>query len=138
MALPGRGPLGGIYSGLKVSDTDLNVVVACDMPFLSRDLIRYMVRVAPGHDAVIPRLGNLVEPLHAVYAMSSLGPIETKLRAGRLGVYKLFSFLNVRYVEEPEIRLHDSELLSFFNINTGEDLQRALDLAKEQENQSPL
>jgi len=130
-AIPGRGPLGGIYSGLVASEADLNVVVACDMPFLSRELIGYMLEQAPGYDAVIPRMGELVEPLHAVYARSSLKSIEEKLKAGRLGVYKLFSFLKVRFVERDEIERFDPDCRSFFNINTEADLITARRITRE-------
>jgi molybdopterin-guanine dinucleotide biosynthesis protein A len=130
-AIPDRGPLGGIYSGLMASDADLNVVVACDMPFLCRELIGYMLEQAPGYDAVIPRMGELVEPLHAVYASSSLKPIEDKLKAGRLGVHKLFKYLKVRYVERDEIERFDPDCRSFFNINTEADLLTARRLSRE-------
>ncbi len=129
-AIPGRGPLGGIYSGLMASDTDLNVVVACDMPFLCRELIGYMLQQAPGYDAVIPRLGELVEPLHAVYAKSSLVPIEDKLKAGRLGVHKLFSYLKVRYVDRDEVERFDPDCRSFFNVNTEADLKTARQISR--------
>ena len=130
-AIPGRGPLGGIYSGLLASDADLNVVVACDMPFLCRELIGYMLEQTPGYDAVIPRMGDLVEPLHAVYAKTSLKPIEDKLKAGRLGVHKLFSYLKVRYVKQDEIERFDPDCRSFFNINTEADLLTARRITRE-------
>ena len=130
-AIPGRGPLGGIYSGLVASDAELNVVVACDMPFLCRELIGYMLQQAPGYDAVIPRVGKLVEPLHAVYAQSSLAPIEEKLKMGRLGVYKLFSYLKVRYVERDEVERFDPDCRSFFNINTEADLKTARQISRQ-------
>ncbi len=65
---PGKGPLGGIYAGLAVSDSFHNLVVACDMPFLNQGLLRYMIQLAPNFDLVIPRVGDMVEPLHAVYS----------------------------------------------------------------------
>jgi molybdenum cofactor guanylyltransferase len=129
--IPGRGPLGGIYSGLVASDAELNVVVACDMPFLCRELISYMLEQAPGYDAVIPRVGDLVEPLHAVYAQSSLAPIEDKLKAGRLGVHKLFTYLNARYVDRDEIERFDPDCRSFFNVNTEADLKTARQISRE-------
>lgn len=64
---PGKGALGGIYTGLASSDSLYNLVVGCDMPFLNRDLLRYLIGIAPGFDAVIPRIDDMYEPLHAVY-----------------------------------------------------------------------
>jgi len=122
---PGKGPLGGIYSGLKASDSFYNLVVACDMPFLNRDLLLYMVEAAIGFDLVVPRLGNLIEPLHAVYTKDCLAPIERLLEKDSLSVRGLFPMVRVRYVEAEEIERFDPEHLSFFNVNTGADLERA-------------
>ncbi len=121
---PGKGPLGGIYSGLKASDSFYNLVVACDMPFLNRDLLLYMVEAAIGFDLVVPRLGNLIEPLHAVYTKECLAPIEHLLEKDNLSVRGLFPMVRVRYVEAEEIERFDSEHLSFFNVNTRADLER--------------
>ena len=122
---PGKGPLGGIYSGLKASDSFYNLVVACDMPFLNRDLLLYMVEAAIGFDLVVPRLGNLIEPLHAVYTKDCLAPIERLLEKDSLSVRGLFPMVRVRYVEAEEIERFDPEHLSFFNVNTRADLERA-------------
>jgi len=122
---PGKGPLGGIYTGLKASDSFYNLVVACDMPFLNRDLLLYMVEASTGFDLVVPRLGNLIEPLHAVYTKDCMAPIECLLEQDNLSIRGLFSMVRVRYVEADEIERFDPEHLSFFNINTGADLERA-------------
>ncbi|GAG02740.1 unnamed protein product, partial [marine sediment metagenome] len=67
-AYPDKGPLAGIYTGLAASDSFYNLVVACDMPFLNYALLDYMLQISADFDLVIPRLGNMVEPLHAVYS----------------------------------------------------------------------
>ena len=132
---PGRGPLGGIYTGLVASDSRYNLVVAGDMPFLNQTLLRYMIGVAEGFDLVTLRMGKLVEPLHAVYARDCLPAIEVMIKAGELSVYKLFDRVRVRYVETDEIDRFDPEHLSFFNINTAADLTQASGIArKETEN----
>jgi len=131
--LPGRGPLGGIYSGLAASTAPYSLVVACDMPFLNGDLIRYMLEAAPGYDAVIPRLdGRMLEPLHAVYRRSCLEPIKAKLEAGRLGIHKIFDTLHTRYLEEAEIDRYDPAHLSFFNVNTEADLDAARKVSRKE------
>jgi molybdopterin-guanine dinucleotide biosynthesis protein A len=129
---PGKGPLGGIYTGLKLASPFYSLVVACDMPFLNRGLLRYMIGLAAGFDLVIPRLGELVEPLHAVYAKACLAPIERLLKQNVLSVRELFSLVRVRYVEAGEIDRFDPEHLSFFNVNTKSDLSRARDLLREE------
>jgi len=125
---PGKGPLGGIYTGLKTSTSPCNLVVAADMPFLNKELLVYMLGLVDGVDLVAPRVGGQVEPLHAVYMQSCLLMIEKMMKEGELGVHKLFSRLNVRYVEVDEISRFDPEQRSFFNVNTEGDLRLAREL----------
>jgi len=120
-----KGPLGGVYAGLKASDSFYNLVVACDMPFLNQALLRYMVQISPGFDLVVPRLGELVEPLHAVYSRGCLAPIETLLKQDDLSLRQLFALIKVRYVEAEEIDRFDPQHLSFFNINNEADMEKA-------------
>lgn len=127
---PGKGPLGGVFTGLSKSTSLYNLVVAGDMPFLNRDLLQYMVKVCDGFDLVVPRLGALIEPLHAVYSRNCLAPIRRLLKQGNLQISLLISMLKVRYVEAKEIDRFDPEHLSFFNINTGADLETAREIAK--------
>jgi len=127
---PGKGPLGGIYTGLAISGSFYNLVVACDMPFLNRALLSYMIQLSVNFDLVVPRLGNMVEPLHAVYSKDCLPTIEYLLRQGNLRVAELFNLVRVRYVEAEEINRFDPNHLSFFNINTKADLEMARELVK--------
>ncbi len=124
-AYPDKGPLVGIYTGLLSSDSPYNLVVACDMPFLNQHLLGYMLQISAGFDVTIPRLGNMVEPLHAVYSKKCLEVIEKLLGKGGLKIDWLLSLVRVRYVEAEEIDSFDPEHLSFFNINTKDDLKMA-------------
>jgi molybdopterin-guanine dinucleotide biosynthesis protein A len=128
---PDKGPLGGIYTGLVTSDTRYNLVVACDMPFLSQPLLGYMVQLSANFDLVIPRWNGLVEPLHAVYSKDCLAAMESTLKQGILSVTKLLSLVRVRYVEAEEIERFDPKHLSFFNVNTEADLAMAKEIARE-------
>jgi len=127
---PGKGPLGGIYTGLLASKASRNLVVASDMPFLNPALLCYMMQVSADFDLVVPRVGDLVEPLHAVYRQSCLEPMEHLLKHGDLSVRRLFSMVRTRFVEADEIDKFDPEHLSFFNINTRADLLKAKDIAR--------
>ncbi len=127
---PGKGPLVGIYTGLVTSTLFYNLVVASDMPFLNQALLRYMIQLSTNFDIVVPRVGNLVEPLHAVYTKSCSAPIEQIIKQGKLSVNKLFSLVRVRYVEAEEIERFDPKHISFFNINTKADLEKARELAR--------
>jgi len=122
---PGKGNLVGIYSGLKEAASSNALVVGCDMPFLNIDLLRYIMELSSGFDVVIPRVDEGVEPLHAVYSKNCLAPIEAYLREGRLKMSDLLPELKVRYVDNAEIERFDPRHLSFFNINSEADLERA-------------
>ena len=129
---PGKGPLGGIYTGLMASRSDQNIVVACDMPFLNAELLRHMIELSPGYDAVVPRLGEgTIEPLHSVYSKSCLPVIRMRLENDQLEIIPSLEQLRVRYVEEAECRRFDPQLLTFFNMNRQSDLDRAIDIADE-------
>ncbi len=80
---------------------------------------------------VAPRVGDYVEPLHAVYTKSCLTPIESMIKQDNLSVHKLLQSVKVRYVETEEINRFDPAHLSFFNINTDADLEKARKLAGE-------
>ena len=130
-AYPGRGALVGLATGLAASKARYNLTVACDMPFLNPALLRYMLGLTAGFDLVVPRLNDMVEPLHAVYAKSCLAPIERLLEQKKnVRINALFELVKVRYVETDEIDRFDPRRLSFFNVNTRADLERAEQLAK--------
>ncbi|HIE25836.1 TPA: molybdenum cofactor guanylyltransferase [Candidatus Poribacteria bacterium] len=156
--LPGKGAFGGIYTGLSVSETSYCLVVACDMPFLNVHFLRYMTQIvkepasssdlrsnevkrqalneAKGYDIVIPKHSKGYEPLCAIYAKSCLPHIEKFLQANRLKIIDIFPRVRVRYINESEIKSYveypdedgDAEGFMFFNINTQEDYQHALQL----------
>ncbi|MCD6568350.1 MAG: molybdenum cofactor guanylyltransferase [Dehalococcoidia bacterium] len=121
---PGRGPLGGIYTGLVVADSLYSLVVACDFPFLDVEFLRHMVGLSPGFDAVVPRMDR-AQPLQAVYSKSCLGNMKERLERGWLGVTRFLGTVNVRYVDQDECRIFDPQLLSLFNVNSAEDLIKA-------------
>jgi molybdopterin-guanine dinucleotide biosynthesis protein A len=128
---PGKGPLAGIYSGLIASSSSRAIVVGCDTPFLSVDLLEYMARLSSRSHVVVPRIKKKIEPLCAVYSKSCLAPIQMLLEKDELAIRKLFGMVKVKYVEEDEINRFDPEHLSFFNINSQKDLERARKLASD-------
>jgi len=128
---PGKGSLVGIYSGLIASSSSKAIVVGCDMPFLSIGLLEYMTQICPTFDVVVPRIKDKLEPLCAVYSKNCSGPIQRLLEQDELRIIKFFSMVKVKYVEEDEVNRFDPEQLSFFNINSQADLNRARRLATE-------
>jgi molybdopterin-guanine dinucleotide biosynthesis protein A len=127
----GKGPLAGIYSGLIASSSSRAIVVGCDSPFLSVNLLEYMIQTSATFDVVVPRMKEKVEPLCAVYSKNCVAPIRELLKQNELKIIELFPMVRVRYIEEDEIDRFDPEHLSFFNINSQTDLDRARRLAIE-------
>ena len=128
---PGKGPLGGLYTGLLAARYAHSIVVGCDMPFLNTELLRFMAESAPNFDAVIPRLSETtIEPLHAIYAKSCLDKIKIQLEGDQLGIHTFLSTVRLRYIEREECLRFDPGLISFLNINSQIELDRALALAK--------
>jgi molybdopterin-guanine dinucleotide biosynthesis protein A len=127
----GKGPLAGIYSGLTASSNSRAIVVSCDTPFLSVSLLEYMTKICSKFDVVVPRIEMKTEPLCAVYSKNCLAPIRALLKQNELKIIELFPMVTVRYIEVAEIDRFDPEHLSFFNINSQADLDRARSLATE-------
>ena len=100
------------------------------MPFLNKYLIGYMLDASASFDITIPRLGNMFEPLHAVYSKNCLKAIEKLLAEDSLKIDSLLKMVKVRYVEAGEIDNFDPEHLSFFNVNTKADLDIARELVE--------
>jgi molybdopterin-guanine dinucleotide biosynthesis protein A len=124
----GMGSLMGIYSGLSAARHRFALVVACDMPFLSESLLRYMIPLADGSDVVIPRLGQMLEPLHAIYGKTCLPHMAKLLDRHESKITAFFEDVRVRYVEEHEIARFDPEHLSFLNVNQPEDWRRVQEI----------
>jgi len=122
--VPHLGPLGGIAAGLRASDWSHNFVVACDMPFLNAEFIRYLVAAGPTADVVLP-VTDRRQTLHAVYATSCYEAITEQMAAGDYRIRSLFDHLNVVEVSEETARSYDKDLLCFFNVNSPEDYEKA-------------
>lgn len=125
---PGAGALMGVYSGLKAAAHDSALALACDMPFLNISLLRYMLLKSASYDAVVPRLGDFLEPLHAIYGKRCLPFMEALLAAGQKQIIAFFDDVEVGYVEDEEIDRFDPLRLSFLNVNEPADWQRAQEL----------
>lgn len=123
--VPGAGALAGLYTALSAAQGDPVLVVACDMPFLSRPLLGHLLSLASQADAIVPRRAGEFEPMHAVYSRGCLPAIHTALDRGECRVVSFFADVRIRVVGQAEMEPFDPSGLSFFNINTPEDLARA-------------
>ena len=122
--IKGLGPVGGIFTALTAIPDDAGFFVACDMPFLQRELIRHIVEKRGNFDVVVPRISGKMETLHALYDKRCLPAIRRLIDSRQYQVFRFFSEVSVRYVNEDEIRRFDPELRSFLNINKPQELRR--------------
>lgn len=119
----GCGPLGGIHAALVFSRADLNLMLAVDMPFVSRELLEFLFAEAEKSDALVtvPRAGKGSQPLCAIYRREFAAAAEEALRAGNYKIDALFSGVPIRVVEESELVAAGFSAQSFFNVNTPQD-----------------
>ena len=124
-SLPGKGPLAGLYTGLTAATSFPAIAVAGDMPLLQPPLLQELLDLALEFDAVVPRRQGLPEPLCAVYNAACIEAIRSCIERDDLKMANFLGDVRTRYVGEDEWQRVDPNGLSFFNLNTPEDLARA-------------
>ena len=129
--IPGLGPLGGIYTGLLFAQGKSVFVTACDMPFLQPAVVKHMVQLSMNNDVVVPQKREGLEPLHAIYSARCLPHIKKMLERGQFQVVSFFPAVKVCRLSQEELQNLDPHGLSFFNINTPDDMDRARELLEE-------
>lgn len=122
------GPLAGLTAGLAEAETAWVFAVACDMPFLTREVVLRLAALRGSHQAVVPVVGGHLQPLAAFYAASVLDAMRASLAAGDRSLRGALEKLDVRYVDEAELRDTDPQLRSFFDLDTPQDLQTAREI----------
>ena len=122
--IEGLGPIGGIYTGLDAIDNDWAFFCACDMPFINEGLVRRIIEVKNGYDAVVPKVDWKMEPLHALYSKRCLPFIKKLILEEEYQTVKSFKNINVRFVEEDEIKQFDPLLKAFLNVNKQDELEK--------------
>jgi molybdopterin-guanine dinucleotide biosynthesis protein A len=122
---PGQGPLAGISAAFAASRADALLVVGCDLPFLDPRLLALVRDHAPEAQAVVPRVADRPQALHARYARSMAPAVDARLARGELRLLALLDELAPVWLDEPLLRAIDPELRGLTNINTHDDLARA-------------
>ncbi len=122
--LPGRGALGGLYTALHHARHPRCFVLACDMPFVHRGMLRWMAALPGEWEAVVPRGARpgWVEPFRGVYAATLREALRSALEGGMLRIGEFLSHRRVRYLSPEEIRRFDPHFRTFINLNTPADL----------------
>ncbi len=122
---PGAGALAGLQTALRAARHDVVLVLACDLPFVCVPLLEHMLGLAAQADAVVPRWRGELEPLHAVYRRTCLPAIDLALAEGRQRMISFLPAIRATIIEEDQVAVFDPLGLTFFNINTPDDLQTA-------------
>lgn len=124
--VPGLGALGGLHTALNAALGRSVLILACDMPFVSRPLLEHLVSLAAQADVVVPCHEGHFEPLHALYDKQGCLPaIEAALAAGEKRLISFYPQVHVLSVEGTELSRLDPRGLSFFNVNTSQALAQA-------------
>ena len=117
------GPLAGLAAGLKRAHSPWLFVVACDMPFISPAVINDLAARRLSVEAVVPRVQGYPQPLAAFYSASCLTVVENCLAgSGKHSLRALLEKLQVRYVDETDLKMADPQLRSFFDLDTPQDV----------------
>jgi molybdopterin-guanine dinucleotide biosynthesis protein A len=129
---PGEGPLGGIITALQRSEADdaqreWNLMVSCDMPFLTREWMAFLVRRAAESAAqvVLPRSQHGLEPLCACYKTNASRALQVIFEAGVRKVTQALQEVKTEVLDEAEWKRFDSAGRLFWNMNTAADYEDA-------------
>ncbi len=121
------GPLGGIHAALQAGTTELSIIVACDLPFVTTELFSLLLRMHTDFDAVVPMQNdNRPQPLCAVYhRLTCLQASEETIARGEHTPRAMLDRIRTRYVEFKTIAGLEGSEHFFLNLNRPEDYERA-------------
>jgi molybdopterin-guanine dinucleotide biosynthesis protein A len=124
---PSAGPLGGIVTALRASSAPWNLVVACDLPYLTRPWLDYLISraLASEADAVLPMNARGAEPLCAMYHKRCEPGLRAALKRGTRKITEGLEGVRAEYIEPSEWKVFDSGGLLFKNMNSPEDYEEA-------------
>ena len=124
-----RGPLGGIQTALhRAGDAACTLIVACDLPFVSRPFLAFLLAralEADAADVVVPRSGDRLHPLCATYNRRVREVVDRRVASGALAVQALFDEVRVDIIEPEVVATFDPEGVMFWNVNTPDEYERA-------------
>jgi molybdopterin-guanine dinucleotide biosynthesis protein A len=122
------GPMSGILSGFSACEDEYCFIAACDMPFINENVVRLLFRRSENYDAAIPRWEDgFLEPLHAVYrCVPMIHEAKKAIERGETIILAPVFKMKVNYVPMDDVRKLDTDLRTFININTNDDIQKLL------------
>ena len=120
-----KGPLSGIYSALKISPSDYNLFLACDMPLMRAEFFLLLLERIQESDAAVMKLRDgSIEPLCSIYRSSCLSTIEHNLFLGKFKISDFFESAKVVFIGDKDLRRQGLSIKIFTNINTAQEFQK--------------
>jgi molybdenum cofactor guanylyltransferase len=119
------GPFGGLYTALHYCSTETALVLGCDMPNISSDLLNYMISVRKDYDIVTPYINGFYEPLYALYSKRCLPYVQKCIEAGEKQILIFYDKVRIRKISEDEIKLFTDPGIVFKNINYPHDVEKS-------------
>jgi len=120
--LPNKGALGGLYTGIFYSTFNYSFCVACDMPFIKKSLVQYLLNHVLDDDVIVPRTKDGLQPLHAIYSKNCLEPIKKVIEQGKYKILDFYDLVKVKIIKEKDFISFDPLRESFINVNTPGEL----------------
>lgn len=122
--IKGKAALGGIYSGLFYAAHEYCFVAACDMPFLNKGFIEYMIDRSEKYDIIVPHPSDGLQPLHAIYSKKCIPFIRDLIDSDNLRIRALYKRFKTLTIPAEVIAEFDPRERMFLNINSQEDLDQ--------------
>ncbi len=132
--IPGKGPLGGLYTGLKYSNSKYNFVVGCDMPNLTAEYFQFLLSLDKNYEVLVPRYNGYIEPLAGVYSSSCIKAIRNSLLNNELKIKSFYRQVKLKILTETSIRKIGDPTHLFYNINYKADIKKISKYLKMQVN----
>lgn len=131
--IPDKGVLGGLYTGIFYSTFPFSFCVACDMPFINKSIVHYLIQNLEDHDVIVPQTKDGLQPLHAFYSKNCLKPIRETIEQGKYKILDIYHLLRIKIIDEAYFIHLDPKRESFLNINTPDELNSIIKTKKQME-----
>ncbi len=126
----GKGPLAGIEAGLSFSTTEKNLIVACDMPFISAQLGSYLLSKLDHYQAAVPERDGQKHPLFGAYRREARNCAEMFLKEEKLAIRNMLNYMQTVYIRVESLKMPINDL-TLFNMNHPEEYKKAAQISSE-------
>jgi len=128
------GPAEGMHRSIQQAGGDWIAVCPCDTPFLNIDVYSLMLDRAQGFEGAAAIIGGYVEPLHVVLMRDRAAAVFSGAAAeGVTGVSEILDGMRLALVDEKSVRTVDPDIVTFWNLNSPEDMAAAEKRLREQD-----